>query len=185
MGLSYATIDATKMELTPMKVLFKGPSDLAAVDLGGTLSNIVVDMKYEKAEIKADQMGTTVLDRRVKGLVVSVTTELTEIQNKDLWKVIFPHATKVVSGTDVAIDFKSMVGDGDLSNAGELTLHPLSKDATDVDYDYTFFKCCASAESSVTYGPDNQARMKIVWNVLPDTSVSPARFFRFGDKALV
>lgn len=179
MALSYATVDATKMELTPMQVKFKGPADVSAVDLGGTLSNVVIETKYEKAEIKADQLGTTVLDRRVKGLMVTVTTELTEIQTKTLLKVIFPHATQ---GTSV-IDFKSMVGDADLTNAGVLTLHPLSKDPTDVDYDYTFWKACSSAESSVTYGPDNQARYKIVWNILPDTSVTPARFYRYGDPA--
>jgi len=183
MAVSYATVNSSSMELTPMKVSFKGPGALTAIDLGGTLSNVVIETKYEKADIKADQLGSTVLDRRVKGLQVTVTTEIAEIQNKDLWKVVFPHATQVSTGT-AAMKFNSAVGDSDLGNAGELTLHPLSKATGDVTTDYHFFKACASAESSITYGPDKQATLKIVWNILPDTSVTPAKFYQYGDPAL-
>jgi hypothetical protein len=186
MAVSYASVDSTVMELTPMRVSFQGPGATAFTDLGGTLSNVVVDIKYPKAEIKADQLGSdTVLDRRVKGMVVTVTTELTQIQNKAQWEVAFPHS--LGGGTSPAdwVQFNSAVGDGDLANAGILKLHPLSKADADVNYDYYFYKACASAESQVTYGPDNQATLKIVWNVLPDTSVTPARFFVYGDETLV
>lgn len=184
MGVSYATIDASKMELTPMQIKFKGPGAASAIDLGGSLGGVTIDTKYEKAEIKADQMGTTVLDRRVKGVVVTVTAELAEIQNKDIWKIVFPHANLVVNGTNKAIEFQSMVGDSDLANAGELTLHPLSKGSADVTGDYLFFKACASAESSISATPDGQQKLKVVWTILPDTSVSPARFYIHGDPAL-
>lgn len=185
MAVSYATVDSTKMELSPMRVSFKGPAAVSAVDLGGTLGNVVIDMKYEKADIKADQLGTTVLDRRVKGLIVTVTTEIAEVQNFDLWKVVFPHADK---GTDMTkgdfVEFRSQVGDGDLSNAGVLTLHPLSTPDSDVTKDFTFFLACGDAQSAITYGPDQQAKLKIVWNILPDTSVVPAAFFIHGDPTL-
>jgi len=184
MALSYATIDGTKLECTPMQVKFKFPGASSATDLGSTLSNVVIETKYEKTDLKADQLGTTVIDRRVKGLVITVTTEIAEVQDKQFWLAVFPHATLTTVLTQTVIDFNSAVGDSDLGNAGELTLHPLSKAATDVDYDYTFFKACASAESSITYGPDQQARLKIVWNVLPDTSATPAKFYRYGDVAV-
>ena len=184
MSLSYSSIDATLMELTPMRVNFKGPSDSSHIDLGGTLSNVVIETKYEKADIKADQLGTTVLDRRVKGLIIQVTTELTQVEDKNIWKYVFPHATEAGTSPHKYIDFKSMVGDSDLANAGELVLHPLSKDNTVLDFDFTFFKACASAESSITYGPDKQAVLKIIWNILPDLSVTPPRFYRHGDSTL-
>jgi hypothetical protein len=168
------------MELTPMRVSLDGN------DLGGTLGNVVISTKYVKSAILADQSGSTVRDRRVSGLEITVTTELTQIQNKDLWMVVFPHAT--MSGTGhgsmAAIDFKENMGDGDLSKALELKLHPLSKADSDVSSDYTFFKAVASAESSVTYGPNEQARLKIVWNILPDESATPNKFFRYGDPAI-
>lgn len=176
--MSFATVTTSSMELTPMRVTFDGN------DLGGTLGNVVISAKYAKSNILADQSGSTVRDRRVSGLEITVTTEIAEIKNKDLWKVVFPHATLLPAGT-AAIDFKENMGDGDLSNAAELVLHPLSKPDLDVSTDYTFFKACASAESSITYGPTEQARLKIVWNILPDESVTPNKFFRYGDPAIV
>lgn len=176
--MSYATVTTSSMELTPMRVTFDG------VDLGGTLANVVISSKYAKSNILADQSGSTVRDRRVSGIEITVTTELTEIQNKDIWKVVFPHATLISSGT-AAIVFKENMGNSDLANANLLTLHPLSKTDLDLTTDYNFYKAVASAESTITYGPNEQARLKIVWNILPDESVQPNQFFKYGDPAVV
>jgi hypothetical protein len=176
--MSYATVTTSSMELTPMRVTFDGN------DLGGTLSNVVISAKYAKSNIMADQSGSTVRDRRVSGIEITVTTELTEIQNKALWAVVFPHAEYITTGT-AAIVFNENMGDSDLSKAKELVLHPLSKADGDLTTDYTFYKATASAESSITYGPNEQARLKIVWNILPDESVQPNQFFKFGDPAVV
>jgi hypothetical protein len=176
--MSYATVTTSSMELTPMRVTFDGN------DLGGTLSNVVISAKYAKSNIMADQSGSTVRDRRVSGIEITVTTELTEIQNKALWAVVFPHAEYITTGT-AAIVFNENMGDSDLAKAKELVLHPLSKTDGDLTTDYTFYKATASAESSITYGPNEQARLKIVWNILPDESVQPNQFFKFGDPAVV
>lgn len=184
MSTSFASVDVSKMELTPMRVSFQGPSDLAPSDIGGTLSNVVITTKYSKAEIHADQLGVSVLDRRVNGIVVQVTTEITQIKNKDLWKILFPHSTLITTGTK-AIDFKEAIGDSDQVNAGLLKLHPLSIDNAIVDFDWTFFKACASAESEFIYSPNDQVKAKLVWNILPDLSVTPAKYFRYGDTSLV
>lgn len=179
--MSYATVTTSNMELSPMRVTFDG------LDLGGTLGNVVVSAKYAKSNILADQSGSTVRDRRVSGIEITVTTEIAEVQFKNNWKVVFPHATKLGSGNlaGAAIDFKENMGDSDLSHAAALVLHPLSKADSDVSADFTFFKAVASAESSITYGPNEQARLKIVWNILPDESVTPNKFMRFGDPAVV
>lgn len=173
-----ANVTTTNMELTPMQVLF-GPSG-SQVDLGGTLGNVVFTSKYTKSDIKADQSGTAVRDRRVSGIEVSVTTELTEIKNKDIWKVVFPHGTETGSGTTGTFNFLSNIGDGDQSNAMVLTLHPLSAASGINTFDYTFYKATANAESTITYGPTEQARLKIVWNILPDESTIPNRWWKFG-----
>ena len=175
---TYPTVAPTSFELTPVIVTFN------SINLGGTLGNVVINSKYDKAELKTDQFGTTVMDRRVSGVVATVTTELVEVLNKDIAKVVFPHATLLSAGT-AAIEFDTNVGDSDLSHAFELNLHPQSQGSGSVAYDWYFFKAVASAESTVTYGPTEQARWKIVWNILPDTSVSPARFWRYGDKTIV
>ena len=183
--MSTATVTTSNMELTPMRVSFGTAG--SEVDLGGSMANVVISAAYRKASILADQSGSTVRDRRVSGVEITVTTELTEIQSKDIWKVVFPHATKIGTGIGslAAIKFDDNIGDSDLVNAKQLVLHPLSKADADKSSDYTFFKAVASAESSITYGPNEQARLKIVWNILPDESQTPNKFFRYGDPALV
>jgi hypothetical protein len=190
MTVSYATLTTSNMELTPMRVNYKFPGDSTFTDLGGTLDNVVITMGYKKSPIKADQLGTTEIDRRVSGIDIKVTTSLTEIQNKDTtWKAAFPHAT-LTSGSgsyagSKAVDFKSAIGDDSaVNNAGQLLLHPLSKADADKNTDYLFYKACSNAESEVSYGPEGQAKLKIVWQIYPDLSVTPARFFRYGDKDL-
>lgn len=112
--MSSAVVTTNKMELTPMRVSFNG------VDLGGTLDNVVVSVEISKAEIKADQSGETVRDRRVSGQVYKVTTTLTQIKDKDIWKVPFPSMNEVVSGLNKAIYVDAQIGKGDLAAAGVL-----------------------------------------------------------------
>ncbi|NDD53820.1 hypothetical protein EBZ39_08060 [bacterium] len=183
--MSNSVVTTSKMELSPMRVSY-GPLG-NEVDLGGTLANVVISTKYAKSNILADQSGSTVRDRRTSGLEITVTTELVEIQNKDIWKVVFPHATKIGTGQGslAVIQFEGIIGDGDQINSNRLILHPLSKSDIDLSTDYTFFKATASAESSITYGPSEQARLKIVWNILPDETQVPNKFFRYGDPAIV
>lgn len=183
MSLSYATVTPGNMELTPVRVKWTPPGGGSAVDLGGTHSNVMISTKYIKAPITADQTGKTTIDRRVAGVEITVTTELAEVLNKDNWKVVFPHAVETLTGTK-AIDIKNTIGDGDLSNAGKLVLHPLSMPDTDLSADLVFPLATASAESSIDYGPDKQSVLKIVWNILPDLTSNPPQFYRFGDPAV-
>lgn len=178
MSNSFANVLTANMELSPCRVNFKG------VDLGGTLENVVVRPSFSKAEIKADQSGDTVRDRRVSGLNIQVETALTEVQLKDIWKVVFPHAKLVTSGPNKQMYWQAAVGDSDLANAGILLLHPLSKVDADLSGDFKFFKACAEAISEYTLSPTDQAMLKIIWNILPDDSVSPERFFIHGDPAI-
>lgn len=179
------SIQTSKMELTPMDVSFQLPSDLAPVNLGGTLGNCVVHVEYVKGEIKADQSGETVRDRRVSGLNISVVTELTQIKDKGIWKKVFPHAELITDGLgNQQLYFQNSIGDSDLARAGILTLHPRSLAAADKSGDFKFFKACADAKSEITYGPKDQARLKITWNILPDDSVLPERFCVHGDPSI-
>lgn len=178
MSTSQAVTSTANMELTPMRVTFDG------VDLGGTLSNVTVTPETDKAEIMADQSGTSVRDRRVSGLNIKVETELAEIQLKDNWKVVFPNGKLVTSGLNKMIYFENSVGDSDLVRSKQLVLHPLSKADADKSGDYLFYKACADAKSAIVYGPTEQARLKILWNILLDDSVLPPRFFLHGDSAI-
>lgn len=178
MPVSNAVVTTSKMELTPMRVSFNG------VDLGGTLKNVVVSTEFVKAELKADQSGETVRDRRVSGLKITVTTELAQVKDKDIWKVVFPHAKEITSGGNKMMYFQAAVGDSDLANSYPLVLHPLSLADADLSGDYKFFKACGDAKSEIVYGPGEQTRLKIIWNILPDDSVQPERFMIHGDPTI-
>lgn len=178
MAVSTATVTPTNMELTPMRVTFNG------TDLGGTLSNVVISMKYNKSPIKADQYGDTILDQRVSGQEFLVTTELAETELAANWKVVFPQSNLVTSGGNKQNYFDMRIGDGDLARSAILILHPLSRANADLSGDFKFFKATATGESEVTYSPTGQAKLKIVWRVYPDTSATPAKFFVHGDPAI-
>lgn len=177
MAVSFANVNGANMELTPARVTYGG------VDLGGTLSNVKVSMSYGKADIKADQFGDTVLDRRVKELKITIETELAEVNVKDNWKVVFPNMDLVGSGLKGG-NWTSKVGESDLALAKTLLLHPLSLPNADLSRDFNIYKATAEGVSEITYSPSGQAKLKIKWNVYPDTSVVPARFMFYGDPSI-
>lgn len=174
------------MELTPAIVKWKPHGSTAVYDLGGTLSDIKINFAYEKADIKADQFGSTPLDKRVSGVKVSVVTEITQVNDFQEFGFIFPHAS--VTGTapydglapSAAIVWNNTVGSSDLAVAGVLTLHPQNRASGDSSYDWTFFQASPTEISEITYSPTKQSVFKVEWTVFPDTSVNPARFFKFG-----
>lgn len=185
MSVSYSNVQNAKMELTPMRVSFQGPGATAFTDLGGTLSKVVIDIKYEKAPIMADQLGTEPIDRVVKAFAATITTEITQVQDKNLWKVVFPHATAGGTVPNDYVLFESKIGDHDQANSGTLLLHPLSKDNTELNFDFTFFNVCSAAMTPLSYGPDGQVTLKVVWNVLPDLTKTPPRWLVYGNAALL
>lgn len=178
MPVSFASVTPGNMELTPCRITANG------VDLGGSLGNVKVNINYDKADIKADQFGTTVLDRVVSGLNVTIETELVEYKNKDIIKVIFPNMIEPFSGPNKGAYFVSKVGEHDISLAYPVILHPLSKQDADLSGDFLFYKALADGKSTVTLSPTEQVKLKLHWNVYIDTSVQPGRFMFHGDPSI-
>lgn len=174
----YATISTTSMDMSPVVVTYN------SVDLGGTLSNVTIDFKYMKGEVHADQMGLSVIDRIVNGFEVKVTTEIAEIKNKDTWDKLFPNATLITAGGVKTIHFEDKITTKDVGQAFALKLSPISSASGDVNFDYTFAKAVPSEESSIVYGPGEQQKLKIVWNIYPDMSTTPPSWFKYGDTSI-
>lgn len=177
MTVSTANVQTQNLELTPCRVTYKG------VDLGGTLDNVAISLAYSKADIMADQFGETILDKRVTGLNITVTTALAEVNLKDNWSVVFPNAQFVNDGGNKAINFVTAVGSGDYAQAGILLLHPLSRPDVDLAGDHKFFKAISTEESEFNLSPTEQSKLSIVWTCYPDTGVSPAAYYFHGDPA--
>lgn len=178
MAVSFATINPANLELSPQRVKYK------TIDLGATLGNVAVGVETMKADLKADQMGETVIDRKVSGHKFSVAFELAEVKYMDNWKVVFPNVNFVTSGGNKAAFFDSQVGRADSTDAGNLLLHPLSLPDADLSQDYLFYKAISEAKAELVYGPSAQVKMKVTMYVLPDFTTQPARFMFHGDPSV-
>lgn len=179
MGKSFATVTPTDMEIGPCQVTFN------AIDLGGTKGNVKIKFKYEQSWIGADQFGPkTKLDGAISGMECTVETQFLEVRNKAAFANVFPAMTKAGTTPHFYVDMKDQTAVRQLALAQPLTLHPLVEDVTSFDQDMYFYKALPSNDSEFDHSPTEQVALKITWNILLDTSVSPARMFRFGNQLL-
>ena len=175
MALSTATVTVSSFDIGPCRVTFD------AIDIGGTLGNVTCNFKYTKADMKADQTGSALLDQAISGLEVTVETEFAEVRDKAIMHKLFPNVTYDATST-AALDWGNQVPARQLPLAKELTLHPLVNDNAVVAQDWTFFKAVPSEESSYVFDPANQGKMKIVWKVYMPTDTYI--MFRYGDTTI-
>jgi hypothetical protein len=178
MTTSYASVAPQNFELTPCRVTYN------SVDLGGTHGNVKVALNYTKAEMKADQYGETVLDRRVSGFNSSVEFVLAEVNDITKWAAAMPNATIVGTAPNRSVVFLSKVGESDIALSHALNLHPLSQLDASLIGDLTFVKAVAESVTEITFGPTEQQGLKVKMNIYPDTSVSPAKFAVRGDSSI-
>ena len=176
--LGSSPITPGNLLLSPATVKFNG------IILGATLGNVVVTPETEKSEIKADQMGTSPIDRVVSGQTYKVAFEIAEVKYKDNWRVVFPHFHLVTSGGNKSIYVDSQIGRKDSDDAAELILHPIAFADADLSGNHKFFKAISDGTSEIIYGPGEQARLKCSMFILPDFTVTPARYWIHGDPAI-
>lgn len=176
MPVSFASVDVSKMELTPCRVTYNG------ADLGGA-KDVKVSIAFEKSPIQADQYGSTIMDKRVSGLKMTVEMILLEVNSIDKWKAAVPNMQKVGSGPYAGY-FTSRVGESDYGLSQSLVLHPLSKADADKSSDYNFYKVTADSVTEIGFSATAQQGLKCVFSVYPDTTTSPARFMMWGDPTI-
>jgi hypothetical protein len=181
------TFTPSDMELSPALLFWQPNGSTATYYLGGTLKNVKLNFEYDKSPIKADQYGTSVLDNRISGVKVMLTTEVAQVKDFQLFNFLFPDSTLVGNppydgtSTTASVKWTNTVGNADLNIAGTLTLHPQAVGATSVtNYNWTFTKACPTEKSEITYGPTEQAAWKIEWTILPDTTQNPPVWFTYG-----
>lgn len=175
--MTQATVTVSSFDIGPCQVTYN------TVDLGGTSGNVKVKFGYKKAVLKADQYGDTMLDKAISGMHCSIETEFLEVLNKVNIQKVFP--TLVITGTTHNfLDQTDNTAVRQLALSSPLMLHPLVDDSTNADHEWYFWKACANEDSEYDFSPSTQAKLKISWDVLLDTSVQPARLFRYGDHSL-
>lgn len=155
------------------------------VDLGATLGGVTVSAEYATAEMKADQFGDSPIDAVVSGKTFSVKVPLAEVLKKETWKAAFPNARLVEKATAKAIVFEHAVGNKLSTLAKELVLHPVAAGASDKSFDFTFPVAVAKGSSEIKLDPSGQQVLEVEFMILPDTSVTPARYVIHGDPAVL
>ena len=179
MGASQATVTPSNFDIGPCQVLFNG------TDLGGTADGVKIKFKYEKAKLTADQTGkNTILDMAISGMNVTVETAFQETRNKSNFQLIFPSGIVKTTSGHQYIDFKDQTAVRQLQYAYPLQLHPLEEAMSSRDYDWYFYKALPQEDSEYDFDSTAQAKLKIMWQILLDLTVSPGRLFRVGDQSL-
>lgn len=178
MSASNSIINPGNFELSPCRVTFKG------VDIGATLGNVTVKNKTSLADLKSDQLGSTVIDKRVSGHMFQIDTEFAEVKFKENWKVLFPMHKLVTQGMSTLFLFDSQIGFSQAGAAGLLTLHPLSLPNTDLSEDFNVYLAAAQGQADYEFSPSAQVKLKCTWDVYPDFTTSPPRFYSFGDPSV-
>lgn len=177
MSASNSIITPGNFELSPCRVTFKG------VDVGATLGNVIVKNKTGLAELKSDQLGSTFIDKRVSGHSFQIDTEFAEVKFKPNWKILFPMHKIVTQGNSTLFIFDSQIGFSQRDAGGLLTLHPLSLPNTDLSEDFNIWIAAAQGVADYEFSPSAQVKLKCTWDVYPDFTTSPPRFYYFGDPA--
>lgn len=176
--MSNPTITTQNLDIGPCIVNYNG------VDLGSTLDKVVVTMKYVKSPLHADQTGSTILDAAISGIDISVAFALAETRDKTKVAAIFPNMD--YGGTSPAdfLDMKNKVAVRDFTQSKVLFLHPIVEVDAGLNFDWYFYNALSTEESALTISASDQYKMKVSFRIYPDTSVSPMRFFRYGDQSL-
>lgn len=178
MSASNSVITPGNFELSPCRVKYKG------VDIGATLGNVVIKTETALAELKSDQLGSTVIDHRVSGHKFTIVTQFAEVKFKENWKILFPMHKLVTNGGQTLFYFDSEVGYSQISQAGALNLHPLSLPDSDLSEDFNIYLAAAEGKADYTFSPSEQVKLTCTWNVYPDFTTIPPRFYSFGDPSI-
>ncbi len=176
--MSSPSITVANLDIGPCIVTWN------AIDIGATLGNVTVKFKYEKADMKADQTGTAILDQAISGMKVTIETEFAQVRDKTILATLFPDATFQGSAPHTYLTFKDKTATRQLPNAAALLLHPIVEAAAAHDMEWYFYKAVPTEDSQYVFSPTDQGKMKIIWEVYMDLSVTPGQIFRMGDHTL-
>lgn len=153
--------DTTKVKVGVCSVTFN------AVDLGHTQGG--VELKYEPTyhEVKVDQYGQTVVDKRLIGEKVTVKVPLAE-SSVAVLQASMP-INSLVSGPPQLVKVGTDAGASLLAKAATLVLHPLDMGVATTN-DVTIFKAVSSEPVLVPYKFDQERVFEVTFEALLDVS---------------
>lgn len=166
--------NTTNIKIGAVSVNFDG------TDLGHTMGGAVFNYAPEYADILADQFGNTPVDKALLGEVVTVKVSLAEsiIAN---FNVAMPAST-LAGGSSGRATIGRDAGYRLSSVAGELILHPLVNDASDLSDDIVLHKAVVMDEVEVPFNNEDERVFEVTFVALVDTTKSDGNYLGFvGD----
>jgi len=168
----------TNVIVQPMDVTWSSSA------LGFTEGDIEVTITEDAVDVTAHQEGTNVLTTIRTGKSAEVTLALKETSREQV-KYILENSGESITASGGS---SAVVGWGSgrdftqtLSQAAALTLHPVTKGASDYSEDVHFWKAYPVPES-LSYSGENPAILNITFRCFPDTTKdNQARLGVIGD----
>lgn len=157
---------------------------LGGLQLGGTMDGVKISLTPDFVDLKVDQYGDVAIDSVLTSQKYMIETVLAASADKALWDICMPYGKLNTSGGNKSFYMENKVGTRMSQFAADLIVHPLEKDDADLSEDFKFYKVIVKSAVEVEYGPSKQRGLKVVFSIIPDTAVSPSRYFIFGDPSI-
>jgi len=151
------------IKIGPVAVTYKG------VELGHTEGDVTFSYTPEYVDIVANEFGNTPIDKALLGEDVRIVCPLAE-KTRDNLAAVIPLGTTEDSGGDEELEFGSDASQLIGTTAGELVLHPLKNDVSDLSEDITLYKAVVDEAVELTQSPDAETVLEVTFVALLDTS---------------
>lgn len=164
-----------------------GPAKLTyeSTEIGETNGETTFNYDVETSEIRTEESG--LVDEVVTDEMIEVTIPILETDVQSLGDV-FPYLTVVEDGTsgDKKLTVGSLIGERLSNHAGELVIHPQSKDDTDLSKDINIWLAYpVPGPLEFSYSRDGQRVANVTFRALKDDSQSDGEeFFVIGDPSI-
>lgn len=164
--------DATKIQLGPCSVTFKGR------DMGHTIGGVTVTYSPDYYETKVDKFGSSVVEKFLVGERMSAEANLAEFTLANLQDAI----NQATLQGDDSVSVGSTAGKKASANAGLLVLHPLAYASTVRDYDVAIYKAVVTSELKIEHKNDGEKVLPVTFDGLVDENRSDGNMLGFiGD----
>jgi len=169
------TGDITKIEVGAHVVKF-GASG-SEVNLGFTTKGSEITYTPEYVDIMVDQLGNTVVDKRLSGEQVRVTLNLMEVDTDQLLRVM-PAASAAATGMDVGRRAGYSIAQG---ASGVLILHPVELADADKTRDWTIPIAVVASPVTIPNKVDEATTLPIEFQAIANPSAdNPKHLLRYG-----
>ena len=153
-----------------------GPCSLTfnTVDVGLTLGGVKVNYERKLTDLKADKYGENAIDAALTSTELTVEVKVAEPVVQQIKNAI-PEGAFNSGPLGEQLGFGAGEGTSMRASAAQLTLHPLSKAATDYSEDLTVYLAYPSSPVPLNYEVANQRVFEVTFSALVSEAYTVGR----------